>query len=1088
MGENLPVLMLRPKVKRVLASIFVVMGMVGASLSVPGQSAGASTATRLAVSAAQRQQMRRMYASYRRIPVSDLAPTGPSSEQEAQAAGGTDWALVSFLPSRTAPMSARVGFQDGASSGIFTRSPGQAWKMKGAGRPELACDAGVPAPVRQAWGLGGCRAAAPSRPSRPAAGPAAAAGAAASIVSLAEKYAAIPIEDNPGAPLNSFDGPDCDPFTGLLDVPGTADSSCLEDPYFHIQDQSEQWCSDFAKYVWQQAGVTGPLSALTPLSSSFFTYGQDEGESMPMDPPVSDAQPGDAIVLYPAGVTPDAGDGLHVGIVTAVNSDGTIDTVNGDFLWGGQTTIQVDAVNGLTPQAFANEAEGSSSIVWTFVSPTSEPGPAPDLTTDALTTTWQDNSQAGSTGSPQPQPTTTGDCGVWSGGDGTQVVGLNNGDDLWTFGDTEIGPAVTRQDFFNNSFIRNSMVRQSGSTFTTITGGTGCPGTTTGAKTPVTPPSASTTGYQDWPASSIDYGSDLVKFYYAADGLTQEAPQVVELPQADFESGDTISVTSTQLDGCLASPIMWGATTIAATTDGVAYTYIYGNQTATGDLYLARTTGDPADQSNWTYYTGDGSFSAGSCDDLSLAQLGGLQVSTEFSVTSVHGQYWLTQEDPAGGTFPGWAAVHVAAEPWTFSGAADDAATLFHLADASFAGIDDSYPGFVAYSVRMLDPSAVTASTPGDVVIVYNVNDTTELDAGCIALTDYDANVYVPRFIDMPIADFSGAAAALTADTASVKAAVAPASTVKAAVARASTVKAVAPASTVKAGPAAPGHPTLGPALPAVLQPAVLPSAVRARGAAQLKAATAAPATSSSSSWTYSPAAVPDVTWQTSCPTSDSTYYAPVDPNITVASNPDGSLDLSWPNQGPDVWYWVHWEDVTSDPGTWTENLFWAEGPNADGWQVLPAAGLTPSDSSTIRLHFAPPGSQNNGDQYRFWVQAFAAGAGNDTSDDSAATATSPVTAQIVAPTGLTATPDASGTGVTLNWTAIPVLPGESVSYWIYYKLATSSTWTEGPDPTQSTSIDLYPLDGGQQYDFKIAAEALANGNGPYSSIVTATP
>jgi hypothetical protein len=98
---------------------------------------------------------------------------------------------------------------------------------------------------------------------------------------------------------------------------------------------------------------------------------------------------------------------------------------------------------------------------------------ASNLAVDSLTATWQANSEVGSTGSPQPQPTTTADCGVWTGGDGTQVTQLDNGDYLWTFGDTYLGPAVTRQDFFNNSFIRNSMVVQSGSTFTTVTGGTG---------------------------------------------------------------------------------------------------------------------------------------------------------------------------------------------------------------------------------------------------------------------------------------------------------------------------------------------------------------------------------------------------------------------------------------------------------------------------------------------------------------------------------------------------------------------------------------------------------------------------------------
>lgn len=55
---------------------------------------------------------------------------------------------------------------------------------------------------------------------------------------------------------------------------------------------------------------------------------------------------------------------------------------------------------------------------------------APKLAVDALTTTWRDNSLTGSTGTPQPLPTTTADCGAWTGGDGTQVVRLSNGDNL----------------------------------------------------------------------------------------------------------------------------------------------------------------------------------------------------------------------------------------------------------------------------------------------------------------------------------------------------------------------------------------------------------------------------------------------------------------------------------------------------------------------------------------------------------------------------------------------------------------------------------------------------------------------------------
>ena len=150
------------------------------------------------------------------------------------------------------------------------------------------------------------------------------------------------------------------------------------------------------------------------------------------------------MILYGAGSTPGASGGLHVGIVTAVNSDGTLDVVNGDFGSGSPTQIQVVSNNNMTPAGFANYAENGSSgagqIEWTFVAPELDPWPVPNLSTDALTTTWQNNSVVGSTGSPQPLPTTTADCGAWSAGDATQVVALGNGDNLWTFGDTEPAP------------------------------------------------------------------------------------------------------------------------------------------------------------------------------------------------------------------------------------------------------------------------------------------------------------------------------------------------------------------------------------------------------------------------------------------------------------------------------------------------------------------------------------------------------------------------------------------------------------------------------------------------------------------------
>ena len=86
----------------------------------------------------------------------------------------------------------------------------------------------------------------------------------------------------------------------------------------------EYWCADFARWVWARAGVlhTGELTA---AAGSFYVYGQHHG-TLSKTPHV-----GDAVVFdYHGGGSAD-----HVAIVTQVNSNGTIETMSGD--WDGQS-------------------------------------------------------------------------------------------------------------------------------------------------------------------------------------------------------------------------------------------------------------------------------------------------------------------------------------------------------------------------------------------------------------------------------------------------------------------------------------------------------------------------------------------------------------------------------------------------------------------------------------------------------------------------------------------------------------------------------------------------------------------------------
>ncbi|MEU9986785.1 CHAP domain-containing protein [Streptomyces sp. NPDC048045] len=77
----------------------------------------------------------------------------------------------------------------------------------------------------------------------------------------------------------------------------------------------ENWCADFAEWVWAQAGYN--VDGLTPAAGSFGQYGAGLH---------SDPQVGDAVVFnYDGNSYAD-----HVAIVTAVNPDGTIESTGGN--------------------------------------------------------------------------------------------------------------------------------------------------------------------------------------------------------------------------------------------------------------------------------------------------------------------------------------------------------------------------------------------------------------------------------------------------------------------------------------------------------------------------------------------------------------------------------------------------------------------------------------------------------------------------------------------------------------------------------------------------------------------------------------
>ncbi|HEY9243491.1 MAG TPA: PKD domain-containing protein [Streptosporangiaceae bacterium] len=284
-------------------------------------------------------------------------------------AGRTRWALASFVPAAQAGKRLAAGFQDGAGTGLFEWRAG-AWHLVRTG--PYGCAVGLPAALHRDWGLArpaNCAATGPAQRTaahRALAGPAA---PSASAAGLGQRIAAIAlsqvgVSDTPA--VASFAGVDCDPYSTLVAGFSANSDGCGYDQGFQVENENEPWCSDFAKWVWQRAGVTADMNTLNAGSVSFYDWGLGQGETMPVDggtPAV-----GDAIVFFPPGTVTATGYADHVGIVTAVNADGTIDMVNGDFL--GASNISAQYNTGISLPNWSASIWGTGEQ-WVIVSPPS---------------------------------------------------------------------------------------------------------------------------------------------------------------------------------------------------------------------------------------------------------------------------------------------------------------------------------------------------------------------------------------------------------------------------------------------------------------------------------------------------------------------------------------------------------------------------------------------------------------------------------------------------------------------------------------------------------------------------------------------
>ena len=398
--------------RRLTGPVLVTLAVITALTTAP-MAAVASTSTSTGTSPATATALTQAFEAGRHLSGPAIGGIRPGSLHTGTA-GGTEWAIATFIPSASASKQVAAGFQDGGGTGVFSLQNGM-WRFLGAGL--YGCGEGLPGALKQAWGLAapaGCTT--PIATQRAAAGqalsalptPAQAAAKAATRATatsvapvrqsgqqstqagLDQTIAAIAlsqvgISDTPAS--TSF-GADCDPYSTLTAGFSANSDGCGSDTTFGVRDENETWCADFNKWVWEQAGVTADMNTLNAGSVSFYDWARQQGETLTAD--TGTPAVGDSIVFFEPSLVGAYAD--HVGIVTSVNPDGTIDMVNGDFLGSSTIHVEYDTDISLTSWAAANWGSGEQWFIVTPPTAQQQPVPTAAMSAPRTAVTGTDSS------------------------------------------------------------------------------------------------------------------------------------------------------------------------------------------------------------------------------------------------------------------------------------------------------------------------------------------------------------------------------------------------------------------------------------------------------------------------------------------------------------------------------------------------------------------------------------------------------------------------------------------------------------------------------------------------------------------------
>ncbi len=376
-------------------------------------SASTSTGTGTGTGTGTAAELTQAFEAGRHLPSSAIGGIRPGTLHTGTAEG-TEWAIAAFTPSASASKQVAAGFQDGGGTGVF-RIQNDSWRVTGT--TLYGCGEGLPATLKQAWGLAdpaGCtatiaaqRAAAERALSALPATARAAASAATHATAtpeaapentaqrstpaeLDQAIASIALSQvgTSDTPVSTSFAADCDPYSTLTAGFSANSDGCGHDSTFGVQDENETWCADFNKWVWEQAGVTADMNTLNAGSASFYDWAGQQGETPTAD--TGTPAVGDSIVFFEPDLVGVYAD--HVGIVTSVNPDGTINMVNGDFLGSSSIQVEYDTNISLTSWAAANWGAGEEWFLVTPPAAAQQPAPTVTMSSPRTAVTGTDSS------------------------------------------------------------------------------------------------------------------------------------------------------------------------------------------------------------------------------------------------------------------------------------------------------------------------------------------------------------------------------------------------------------------------------------------------------------------------------------------------------------------------------------------------------------------------------------------------------------------------------------------------------------------------------------------------------------------------